>query len=190
MKREVRKPLVILSPKSLLRHPMVVSSASDLTSGTFRTVLPEADPIQPENVRRVVFCFGKVYYDLLQARRKAEQNDVAIIRVEQLYPFPSAEVRAQLELYSHAKEIVWVQEEPKNMGAWPTVSHWIREVLHEGQRLRFLGRPASGSPAAGSARRHNQEQAEIVRRALGLSPDESVKTIDATTRGVSKMPES
>jgi 2-oxoglutarate dehydrogenase E1 component len=190
MKREVRKPLVILSPKSLLRHPMVVSSASDLTGGTFRTVLPEADPIQPENVRRVVFCFGKVYYDLLQARRKAEQNDVAIIRVEQLYPFPSAEVRAQLELYSHAKEIVWVQEEPKNMGAWPTVSHWIREVLHEGQRLRFLGRPASGSPAAGSARRHNQEQAEIVRRALGLSPDESVKTIDATTRGVSKMPES
>ncbi len=190
MKREVRKPLVVLTPKSLLRHPLVVSKAEDFTTGTFQPVLQEAERIDPGQVRRVVFCFGKVYYDLLQARRKAEQQDVAIIRVEQLYPFPAAEVRAQLELYREAKDIVWVQEEPKNMGAWPTISHWIRDVLFEGQRLRFLGRPASGSPAAGSARRHNAEQEEIIRRALGLDMDESVKTVDATTRGVSPMPES
>lgn len=165
-KQDVKKPMVILTPKSLLRDPLVHSPLSHFLAGEFEKVIGEIDEIDPANVRRMIFCTGKIYYDLLKARRSSGQKDVALVRVEKLYPFPDEDVRRQLEKYATVHDIVWVQEEPKNMGAWPTLSHWISAELGGGQQLRFLGRPASGSPASGSARSHAAEQAEIVRRAL------------------------
>ncbi len=166
VKREIRKPLVVLTPKSLLRDPRVVSARSELTNGMFQRLLPEVEQLDPATVARVIFCTGKVYYDLIKARQEANLRDVAVIRIEQLYPFPVEELRNELRRYEHASDYVWVQEEPKNMGAWPSVSDWIQEQLSDTQRLRFLGRPASGSPAAGSLGSHVREQSEIVRRAL------------------------
>jgi multifunctional 2-oxoglutarate metabolism enzyme len=173
-KREPRKPLVVMTPKSLLRDPLVASSVAELTTGVFRRVIGETDQIDPLRVKRVVLCTGKTYYDMLKTRRKSGVDDVAIVRIEQLYPFPAREVREILATYRNANDVLWVQEEPKNMGAWPAISHWIMEVLGTGQRLAFLGRPASGSPAAGSGRTHKTEQEEIVRRALGM-PDAPVE---------------
>lgn len=167
-KQEVYKPMIILTPKSLLRDTLVHSPLSDLVTGEFQKVIGEIDPIDQENVRRLVFCTGKVYYDLLKARRASGRNDVALVRIEKLYPFPAIDVQQQLEEYRSVGDILWVQEEPMNMGAWPTLSHWINTVLGSGQVLSFLGRPASGSPASGSARNHSAEQAEIVRRALDV----------------------
>jgi len=166
-KQEVRKPLVVLTPKSLLRDPLAFSSLDDLAGSSFQRVIGEIDEIDPAGVRRVLLCSGKVYYDLLKVRRTREQKDVAIIRIEKLYPFPAAELRAALEVYPQVNDVMWVQEEPKNMGPWPALSHWIWKEMLGGQELRFLGRPASGSPAAGSNRQHLREQEEIVKRALG-----------------------
>ena len=165
-KRTVRKPLIVFTPKSLLRHKLAISQKEDFLDGEFHEVLPEVDPIDPKGVRRVVLCTGKVYYDLLEGRRKEEITDVAIIRVEKLYPYPEAEVREQLERYRHAEDVVWVQEEPKNAGAWPVMLHWLEPSLLESQKLSFLGRAASGSPATGSKHQHKLEQSEIVKRAL------------------------
>ena len=165
-KREIRKPLIVFTPKSLLRHKLAVSTKEDLQHGQFRELLPEIDDIDPKNVRRVVFCCGKVYYDLLQGRREREINDVAILRMEKLYPFPAKQIREQLEAYRHVSDILWVQEEPKNAGAWPVMPHWMEEVLLESQKLSFLGRPSSGSPATGNKHQHYLEQEEIVKRAL------------------------
>ncbi len=165
-KQDIKKPLIILTPKSLLRDPLAFSTLDELASSSFKRVIGEIDPIDPADVRRVVLCSGKVYYDLLKSRRTRDQKDVAIVRVEKLYPFPAAELRAELAKYPQASEVVWVQEEPKNMGPWPTLSHWIDKALMGGQELRFLGRPASGSPAAGSQRQHMREQEEIINRAL------------------------
>ncbi len=172
-KQDVKKPMIILTPKSLLRDPLVHSPLADFTQGEFQKVIGEIDRIDPVNVRRLIFCTGKIYYDLIKARRATEQKDVAIVRVEKLYPFPDEDVRAELVRYATVQDIVWVQEEPKNMGAWPTLSHWISAELGGGQQLRFLGRPASGSPASGSARSHAAEQAEIVRRALVVNVADS-----------------
>jgi len=165
-KQEVRKPLVVLTPKSLLRDPMVASKLEDFTSGEFQKVIGEIDDLDPKEIRRTILCSGKVYYDLLKARRAANQTDVAIVRLEKLYPFPSYEVRSQLERYSNAREVMWVQEEPKNMGAWRNIAHMIWSELRSGQELKFMGRPASGSPAAGSQRYHQREQEEVIVRSL------------------------
>lgn len=166
MKREVRKPLIVMTPKSLLRDPMVASTLSEITTGSFQTIIPDAEITDPQTVNRVVFCTGKVYYDLLRARHLTGRLDVAIIRIEQLYPFPFDEVLNQLTMFSHVRDIVWLQEEPKNMGAWPTLAHNFLALIFDHQKLSFLGRPASGSPASGSGRLHGLEQAEIMRRAL------------------------
>ncbi|MGE3800555.1 MAG: multifunctional oxoglutarate decarboxylase/oxoglutarate dehydrogenase thiamine pyrophosphate-binding subunit/dihydrolipoyllysine-residue succinyltransferase subunit [Candidatus Kapaibacterium sp.] len=165
-KREIRKPLIVFTPKSLLRHKLAISTRDEFLHGDFMEVIPEIDAIDPKKVRRILFCSGKVYYDLLEGRREREINDVAIIRVEKLYPFPDKEIREQLELYHQATDVQWVQEEPKNAGAWPAVAHWLKGVLLESQQLSFLGRPASGSPATGSKYQHKLEQGEIVKRAL------------------------
>jgi 2-oxoglutarate dehydrogenase E1 component len=166
-KQTVRKPMIILTPKSLLRDHLVYSPFESFVTGDFQNVIEEVDTtIDHDEVRRLIFCTGKIYYDLLKARRNQKGENVAIVRIEKLYPFPTREVRAQLELYSNVRDILWVQEEPKNMGAWPALSHWIEEILLNGQSLTFLGRPASGSPAAGSHRNHQLEQEEIVRRGL------------------------
>jgi 2-oxoglutarate dehydrogenase E1 component len=173
-RRLPRKPLVVLTPKSLLRDPLVFCSLAELENGEFKRVMGEVDALDAGGVRRVILCSGKISFDLLKARRASGRNDVALIRVEELYPFPKSLVRRELESYRHVREIVWVQEEPRNMGAWPTLAHWIEKTLHPGQHLEFLGRPASGSPAAGSGRMHAHEQEEIVRRALGLDRDADV----------------
>ncbi len=126
--RGMRRPLVVMSPKSLLRHPLAVSSLEELANGTFFSAIGEIDDLEPKAVKRVVLCAGKVYYDLLEQRRKNEQKNVAIIRIEQLYPFPHQAVQAVLEKYAYVHDFVWCQEEPLNHGAWYCSKHNFREV--------------------------------------------------------------
>ncbi|WP_159996236.1 2-oxoglutarate dehydrogenase E1 component [Roseomonas sp. 18066] len=174
LKRNYRKPLIVMTPKSLLRHKLAVSSLADFATGSaFQTVIPEADAIGPaEKVKRVVLCSGKVYYDLLQERRDKKLDDVAIVRVEQIYPFPRLSLARILAEYKNA-EIVWCQEEPENMGAWTFVDRRIEKVLkelgHKTQRPAYVGREEAASPATGSAKVHQQQQEALVRSALGLS---------------------
>jgi 2-oxoglutarate dehydrogenase E1 component len=166
MVRPYRKPLIVMSPKSLLRNPLAVSSLEDLATGEFQLVIPETDAIDPKQVDRVVLCSGKVYYDLLEKRRADNLTNVAIIRVEQLYPFPEEKLSAVLEPYCHVKKIVWCQEEPKNQGAWYCSQHHFRKCLDKGQKLSYAGRTASASPAVGYSSVHQKEQARLVEQAL------------------------
>jgi 2-oxoglutarate dehydrogenase E1 component len=173
LKANYRKPLVVMTPKSLLRHKLCVSSLAEFGPGSaFRYVIPEVDAIAPEErVKRVVLCTGKVYYDLLQERRDKGVNDVALIRIEQLYPFPANSLAMALAPYKNA-EIVWCQEEPENMGAWHFVDRRIEKVLSDlgapGRRPVFVGREAAASPATGLAKVHQTQQDALVRAALGL----------------------
>ena len=165
-RRGMRKPLVIFTPKSLLRHPRAVSQLSDFTSGGFTEIIGDAKAVNGE-VSRVVFCSGKVYYDLLAARAERQTRHTALVRVEQLYPFAATQARDILARYSETAEVVWAQEEPRNMGAWRFMREQLQPLLDPTRReLRYIGRPESASPATGSGRRHQQEQAEIVNDAL------------------------
>ncbi|OCA54520.1 2-oxoglutarate dehydrogenase E1 component [Photorhabdus namnaonensis] len=166
--RGMRRPLIVMSPKSLLRHPLAVSSMDELANGKFQTVIGEIDEFDPKGVKRVVLCSGKVYYDLLEQRRKNEQTDVAIVRIEQLYPFPHQDVQSTLEQYAHVHDFVWCQEEPLNQGAWYCSQHNFREVIPFGASLRYAGRPASASPAVGYMSVHQQQQQELVNDALNV----------------------
>ena len=174
LKRNFRKPLVIMTPKSLLRHKLAVSPVADMAEGTaFQLVIDEIDPIvAPETVRRVVMCSGKVYYDLLQARRDAKRDDIAIVRMEQIYPFPEITLPKVLGKYKNA-DVVWCQEEPANMGAWTFVDRRIEKVLMalggKATRPIYAGRDDAASPATGLAKVHAQQQAALVRDALGLN---------------------
>ncbi|MDE2091956.1 MAG: 2-oxoglutarate dehydrogenase E1 component, partial [Gammaproteobacteria bacterium] len=166
--RPYRKPLVVMSPKSLLRHKLSVSNLSDLTHGRFHVVIPEIDELRTERVRRVIFCSGKVYYDLLEARRADKKiEDIAIVRLEQLYPFPHEEYAEIIKRYAQALDIVWCQEEPQNQGAWYEIRHRLQEPLTHHHKLRYVGRAASASPAAGYAQLHKQQQNELIEAALG-----------------------
>jgi 2-oxoglutarate dehydrogenase E1 component len=173
VKRNFRKPLVIMTPKSLLRHKLAVSPMAEMTGDShFRTVIGEVDPIAPPaEVQRVVLCTGKVYYDLLAERRDRDLRTVAIMRVEQLYPFPDRSLAFALKRFNKA-QIVWCQEEPENMGAWSFVDRRIERVLtvlkHRAKRPVFVGRAAAASPATGLARVHAAEQSMLVREALGV----------------------
>jgi 2-oxoglutarate dehydrogenase E1 component len=173
LKRNFRKPLVIMTPKSLLRHKLAVSRLPEFATGShFRTVIGEIDAIAAgDQVKRVVLCSGKVYYDLLAERREQGANDVAILRVEQVYPFPVITLPKELAKYPNA-EIVWCQEEPENMGAWNFVDRKIEQVLAgidvKAKRPSYIGREAAASPATGQARKHTEQQAALVRTALGL----------------------
>lgn len=162
MIRPYRKPLIVMTPKSLLRHKLVVSSLDDLATGQFQLVIPEMEAIDPTKVRRVVLCSGKVYYDLLEKRETNGQKDVALIRVEQLYPFPEEELRSILEVYKKATEVIWCQEEPKNQGAWYAMQHHMRACLAKGQTLHYIGREASASPAVGYMFMHVKQQEALV----------------------------
>ena len=164
--RPMRRPLIVMSPKSLLRHPLAVSSLDELAEGTFQNVIGEIDEIPAKQVKRVVLCSGKVYYDLLEKRRENEQTDVAIIRVEQLYPFPTDEMAKVLADYQHVKDWVWCQEEPKNQGAWYCSQHHFNESIPAGQTIKYTGREASASPAVGYIAVHNQQQKALVDEAL------------------------
>jgi 2-oxoglutarate dehydrogenase E1 component len=163
-RRGVRKPLIIFTPKRMLRYPKAVSHVDEFTAGAFRQVLPDTAKITTAQVRRVVLCTGQFYYDLLAAREERNRNDVAIVRVEQLYPFPSDEIQTELSRYPAGVELIWAQEEPRNMGAW----RFVEENLQ--RQVRYVGRPESASPAAGSLKRHQQEQADIVEEAFGGEP--------------------
>ncbi len=166
--RGMRRPLIVMSPKSLLRHPLAVSSLEELAEGHFEAVIGEADDLNPADVKRVVLCSGKVYYDLLEQRRKNNQTDVAIIRIEQLYPFPHEDIHAILAPFSHVKDFVWCQEEPLNQGAWYCCQHNFRDAVPAGAALRYAGRPASASPAVGYTSVHQQQQQELVNDALNV----------------------
>lgn len=166
--RGMRRPLIVMSPKSLLRHPLAVSSLEELADGRFEAVIGEADDLNPADVKRVVLCSGKVYYDLLEQRRKNNQTDVAIVRIEQLYPFPHEDIHAILAPFSHVKDFVWCQEEPLNQGAWYCCQHNFRDAVPAGASLRYAGRPASASPAVGYTSVHQQQQQELVNDALNV----------------------
>lgn len=166
MIRPFRKPLIIMTPKSLLRHKLAVSPLDDLFKGKFHNVIPEVDKLDNAAVTRVVLCCGKVYYDLLQTRRDENLNHVAIVRVEQLYPFPKTALSAELRKYPQAKEIIWCQEEPKNQGVWFSSQHNILACMDESQKLAYAGREFAASPAVGSPLLHAQEQQALVAQAL------------------------
>lgn len=167
--RGFRKPLVVMSPKSLLRHKLAVSSMEDLANGHFEEVIPEIDDIATDKVRRVVMCAGKVYYDLLQKRREENIDDIAIIRVEQLYPFPVKQLQELLSGYSKDAELLWCQEEPRNQGAWHQIYESLLEAVPEGRRVYYVGREESASTAAGYAKVHAAEQAALVDQALDIA---------------------
>lgn len=169
--RPLRKPLIVFTPKSLLRHKLAISTLEDLAEGSFKAVLPEMDELDPAKVERVVLCSGKVYYDLLEARRGREQNNVVIIRLEQLYPFPEEQLLEALAPYTNLKDMVWCQEEPMNMGAWYSSQHHMRRVLHmqnPGLYLHYAGRDAAASPAAGYMSLHIEQQQKLINDALTL----------------------
>lgn len=167
MNMRCRTPLIIMTPKSLLRHRQAINSLDELAEGTFQTVIDEIDAIDPADVSRVVLCSGKVYFDLLERRRQDELNTVAIIRVEQLYPFPEQKLRQVLDLYSNAKDFVWCQEEPKNQGAWFASQHHIRALLCDDCMLHYAGRPFSAAPAVGYPSLHIQQLHELLDEAMG-----------------------
>ncbi|MCZ2148937.1 MAG: multifunctional oxoglutarate decarboxylase/oxoglutarate dehydrogenase thiamine pyrophosphate-binding subunit/dihydrolipoyllysine-residue succinyltransferase subunit [Bryobacterales bacterium] len=161
----MRKPLIVFTPKSLLRHHLAVSHMRDLTSGAFRELI--ADAVPPERISRVVFCSGKLYWDLVAAREERGANHVAINRVEQLYPFPKDHAMDVLAWYPSSAEVVWAQEEPRNMGPWLFVREHLDLLLEDSRRrVRYVGRRESASPATGSSKRHAQEQAEVIDLAL------------------------
>jgi len=168
MVRMFRKPLVILTPKSLLRAKDAASPLSEFTRGEFRTVIGPNNPeIEPDKVKRVIACSGKVAYELRKRRDAKKQNDIAIVLVEQLYPFPHKAFAAELKKYPNATEIVWCQDEPQNQGAWFFIQHYIHENMLEGQKLGYAGRPASASPAVGYAHLHQEQLKSLLDQAFG-----------------------
>jgi multifunctional 2-oxoglutarate metabolism enzyme len=172
LRRQVRpgmeRPLVVMTPKSLLRLPAASSSIDDLSNGGFQPLIDDAEISNREAVKRIVLCSGKVYYDLADARRKSEDRSVAIVRLEQLYPFPLQSIREMLASYANANELVWAQEEPQNMGGWTFVQERLENLLSNCQRPRYVGRSASASPATGSYSIHQREQSELVTEALKI----------------------
>ncbi len=170
LRRQVRpgmeRPLIVMTPKSLLRLPAATSTVADLTSGGFRPLIDDAEITDAAAVEKIVLCSGKVYYDLMEARKKTEDKRVAVLRMEQLYPFPLTSVRDALAKYSNSKQLVWAQEEPQNMGAWTFVEPRLVDLLPVGERPKYVGRTASASPATGSYSIHQKEQAAIVTEAL------------------------
>ena len=168
MVRQFRKPLVIMTPKSLLRNKDATSPLADFTKGEFKTVIPEQSAdIVNDKVKRIIACSGKVYYDLVKKREEKKSNDVAIIRLEQLYPFPHKAFAAEVKKYANVSEVVWCQDEPQNQGAWFFVQHTIHENLVDGQKLGYAGRPASASPAVGYAHLHQEQQKTLLDQAFG-----------------------
>jgi 2-oxoglutarate dehydrogenase E1 component len=172
MLRDFRKPLVVMTPKSLLRHKLSVSALEDLATGFFKEVIDEIDDLPVAGVKRVVFCSGKVYFDLLEARRADEVRDVAIVRLEQIYPFPAEDYAAAIRRYPNAREVVWCQEEPQNQGAWYQIRHRLQEPLSHKQELLYSGRAPAAAPATGIAQLHNIQQTGLVAAAIKASVKE------------------
>jgi len=173
MHRVFRKPLIVMTPKSLLRHKSCVSDISAFTRGGFLNVIDDVGVSEPERIQRIVMCTGKVYYDLLAGREEKGLDEVAIVRVEQLYPFPDSELSEVFERYPNAQEYLWAQEESMNMGAWYFIQPLLDDILPAGQ-VRYVGRDEAASPAVGDAKQHHAEQAEIVEQAMDLNAKELI----------------
>jgi 2-oxoglutarate dehydrogenase E1 component len=171
--RSLRKPLIVMTPKSLLRHEMAVSTLEDLANGEFANVIDEIDvqAVKAANVKRVVLSSGKVYFDLLKARRATTNNEVALVRVEQLYPFPVAEMEAVMARYPNAREVVWCQEEPQNQGAWYQIRHRLQTLVGK-RELLYAGRPPAAAPATGITKIHELEQRGLIEAALSATHKE------------------
>jgi 2-oxoglutarate dehydrogenase E1 component len=165
-----RKPLVVMAPKSLLRLPQATSELAELLEGSFRRLISATPEALPERVKTHVFCSGKVYYDLAERLEESGSDGVAVSRIEEFYPFPEEAVVEELKRFAEAREVCWLQEEPKNMGAWTFVGPQFATVLQglgrSASELRYVGRPASASTATGSAKRHAESQAEILNSVL------------------------
>ena len=172
MLQPFRKPLIVMTPKSLLRHDMSVSALEDLTQGSFSRVLDEKDDLAALQIRRLVFCSGKVYFDLLKARRKDAIRDVALVRIEQLYPFPSDEYEAVLNRYPNVRDVVWCQEEPQNQGAWYQIRHRLQELLGGRKQVLYAGRAPAAAPATGISKIHEAEQLALIDAALRATATE------------------
>ena len=166
MLRPYRKPLIVMSPKSLLRHKLAVSTLEDLTTGQFQPIIGEQDAINPKKVTRIILCAGKVYYDLLEVRRQDNLNHIAIIRLEQLYPFPEALFKAEIAKYPHLQDFIWCQEEPKNQGVWYHSKHHFTDNLPAKIPVVYAGREASAAPAVGKFHVHIEQQKAVVHAAL------------------------
>jgi 2-oxoglutarate dehydrogenase E1 component len=167
MIRPFRKPLVIMTPKSLLRNKDASSSLEELARGEFRTVIGDSTVPDPAKVKRLIACSGKVYFDLAHARAERSAEAVAVIRIEQLYPFPHKAVAAEFKRYPNLVEIVWAQDEPQNQGAWLYAQHHLLENMSEGQKLAYAGRPASASPAVGYYAKHAEQLKALIDAAFG-----------------------
>jgi len=175
MLRDFRKPLIVMTPKSLLRHELATSALSELTQGSFAPVIGEVDELTEAQVQRVVFCSGKVYFDLLKARRKENIREVALVRIEQLYPFPKSEYDAILRRYCAARELVWCQEEPQNQGAWYQIRHRLQDPVGKREML-YAGRAPAAAPATGMSKTHDAEQQALVEAALaGTATEDSTR---------------
>ena len=172
MLQPFRKPLIVMTPKSLLRHELSVSRLEDLSRGAFARVIGESDELPAQGVRRVVFCSGKVYFELLKARRKDGIRDAALVRIEQLYPFPTEEYEAVLARYPNAREVVWCQEEPQNQGAWYQIRHRLQEPLSERRIVLYAGRAPAAAPATGIGKIHEAEQHSLINAALHAATTE------------------
>lgn len=166
MIRQLRKPLVIMSPKSLLRHKQSVSALEDLAASYFQPLIPETEPLAPEVVRRLIICCGKIYYELLAYRQQQGISDMAIIRLEQLYPFPHDNFQVEIDRYMQAKEILWCQEEPRNQGAWHRIRHYLAQHMRPEQMLGYAMRASSASPAVGYLSKHVFQQKELISTAF------------------------
>jgi 2-oxoglutarate dehydrogenase E1 component len=169
--RPLRKPLIVMSPKSLLRHKQAVSTLDELAEGSFKTVIAEVDDVANNAIKRVVLCSGKIYYDLYNKRQEEGITDIAVVRIEQLYPFPSDDLQQELEKYPNLEELVWCQDEPQNQGAWYSSQHHMRRVLQAVKpvaELNYAGREASASPAAGYMALHLAQQEQLINDALAL----------------------
>jgi 2-oxoglutarate dehydrogenase E1 component len=168
MLRKYRKPLIVMTPKSLLRHKNSVSALEELSNGSFKLVIPDSSGTESKDVKRVVFCSGKVYFDLDEAREINKPSKVAIVRIEQLYPFPIDDYAAVLAGYPNADEIIWCQEEPQNQGAWYQIRHRLQEPLKDSQQLYYSGRAGAAAPASGIFKLHMQQQQALVEAALDI----------------------
>ncbi len=171
MLRALRKPLIVMTPKSLLRHKLSQSTMADLADGRFWPVLDDVDALDAGKVRRVVFCSGKVYYDLLERRRSSGDDEVAIVRIEELYPFPAEDYQAILDRYAGARDVVWCQEEPQNQGAWYQIRHRLQAPLTPAHALHYAGREGAAAPATGLFAMHQREQESLVAAALDRKPE-------------------
>ena len=171
MLRKLRKPLIVMTPKSLLRHKHAVSTLEDLTQGRFQPLIGETEALDAKDVKRLVLCSGKVYYDLQAEREKQGLKHIALLRVEQLYPFPTADYAAEIKRYPHAKEVIWCQEEPLNQGAWYSSRHHFVKSLRKDQKLYVVARPAAASPAVGYQSKHAAQQRTVIETALGSSTE-------------------